>query len=228
MDVQPVTAGRLLHCDGDVLASPAAGRPHLMGRMSCVEEQDRLIRANRVEQVLVSADVGLLFGIVEAARHGFRLAIVEAQTMHQRDQTGMAVAHPKALLHKGPDLSGAAGMTVVDPLAQCSFLLDAKVAAATLVVEGLQSRDAASLVGPIPIAYRVVVQQQSRCDTLAAPPLVEKNDGVRPTSHPILRTSVPSKPSQGSSLISREKSAASHTPHESCSPATSSPFSASQ
>ena len=80
VDIEPVTARRLLHREGDVLASPAAGRPHLMGRMNRIDEGDGLIDAHRVEQVLVFVDEGLLFGVVEAARHGLRLAIVEAQT----------------------------------------------------------------------------------------------------------------------------------------------------
>jgi hypothetical protein len=82
----------------------------------------------------------------------------------------------------------------VDPSAQRAFLLAAEAAAAALVAEALQPRDAASLISPIPIANRVVVQQQSCCDTLAAPALVEKDDRVRSAGHPMLRKSVPSKP----------------------------------
>jgi hypothetical protein len=41
---------------------------------------------HRVEQILVLVDEGLLFGVVEVARHPFRLAGVEAQTMQQSDQ----------------------------------------------------------------------------------------------------------------------------------------------
>ena len=95
VDVEPLTAGRLLHRDRDVLASPAAGRPDLMGWMDRIDEDDGLVGAHRVEQVLVFVDEGLLFGVVEAARHGLRLAIVEAQTMQQGDQPRAAVAQPK-------------------------------------------------------------------------------------------------------------------------------------
>jgi hypothetical protein len=98
----------------------------------------------------------------------------------------------------------------VDPFAQRAFLLAAEAAAAAFVAEALQSRDAASLLGPIPVANRVVVQQESRCDTLAAPALVEEDDRVRPAGHPMLRKSIPSKPGQGSPVVSREKSAANH------------------
>ena len=95
VDIEPVTARRLLHRDGDVLAGPATGRPHLMGRMNRIDKGDGLIDAHRVEQVLVFVDEGLLLGVVEAARHRFRLAIVKAQAMQQRDQPRAAIAQPK-------------------------------------------------------------------------------------------------------------------------------------
>ncbi len=53
VDVEPLTAGRLLDGDRDIPASPAAGRPDLMGRMNRIDESDGLVGAHRVEQVLV-------------------------------------------------------------------------------------------------------------------------------------------------------------------------------
>ena len=50
-----------------------------MGRMNRIDERDRLIGAHCIEQVLVFVDESLLPGVVETARHGFRLAIVEAR-----------------------------------------------------------------------------------------------------------------------------------------------------
>ena len=64
----------------------------------------------------------------------------------------------------------------------------------------------------MPIANRVVVQQQGLRDALAAPALVEKDDGVGSAGHAMLRKSIPSKPGQGPPLVSREKSAANHIP----------------
>ena len=57
----------------------------------------------------------------------------------------------------------------------------------------------------MPVADRVVVQQQSRRDTLAAPALVEKDDGVRPAGDAMLRKSIPRKPGQGSSVSAARK-----------------------
>ena len=54
----------------------------------------------------------------------------------------------------------------------------------------------------MPIANRVVVQQQCRRDPLAAPALVEKDDGVGSAGHAMLRKSIPSKPGQGPPVVS--------------------------
>ena len=132
--------------------------------------------------------------------------------MQQGDQPGTAVALPEGPFQKGPDLSDAAGTMGVDPIAQRAFLLVAEAAAAAFVAEALQFGNAASLKGAMPVADRVVVQQQSRRDTLAAPALVEKDDGVRPAGDAMLRKSIPRKPGQGSSVLSRQKTATNHTP----------------
>src|SRR6202044_3349570 len=88
---------------------------------------------------------------------------------------------------EGRDLSDAAGTVGVDPIAQRAFLLAAEAAAAAFVAEVLQFSNATSLEGAMPAADRIVVQQQSRRDTLAAPALVEKDDGIRPAGHAMLR-----------------------------------------
>src|SRR5208337_4998062 len=106
----------------------------------------------------------------------------------------------------------AAGTMGVDPIAQRAFLLAAEAAAAAFVAEALQFSNAASLEGAMPVADRVVVQQQSRRDTLTGPALVEKDDGVRPAGHAMLRKSIPRKPGQGSPVLSRQKTAANHSP----------------
>ena len=64
----------------------------------------------------------------------------------------------------------------------------------------------------MPVANGVVVQQQGLRDALATPTLVEKDDGVRSAGVAMLRKSIPSKPGQGSPVVSREKSAANHLP----------------
>src|SRR5271157_5668300 len=100
--------------------------------------------------------------------------IDKAQAVQQGDQPRAAIAHPRGPLQKGPDLSDGVGTMAVDPRAQRLFLLAAEPAAAALMAKALQPFDAASRVGPMPIANRVVVHQQSRRHALGAPVLVEK------------------------------------------------------
>ena len=183
-----------------------------MGRMNRIDEHDRLIVAHRVEQVLVCVDEGLLSGVVEAARHGLRLAIAEAKTMQQGDQPRAAVAQPKAPLQPSADLPGAARTMGVDPIAQSDFLLAAETAAAAFVTKSLQPFNAALLISALPSADRVVVQQQSRRDALAAPSPIEKDNGVRPAGHAMFRKSIPRKPGQGAPVLSREKATTNHPP----------------
>ncbi len=212
MDVEPLTAGRLLDRDRDVPASPAAGRPHLMGRMDPVDKGDGLIDAHRVEQVLVAIDESLLFGVVEAARHGLRLAIVKAQAMQQGDQARAAVAQRQCPLQPSPDLADAARAVGVDPIGQSHCLLVGQAAAAALMAKALQRFDPASLKSPMPVANRIVIQQQSLRDALATPALVEKDNGVRPPGDPMLRKPVSREPDQSSTVVGRKKSAANHAP----------------
>jgi hypothetical protein len=82
----------------------------------------------------------------------------------------------------------------VDPISQNDFLLLGEVAAAAYVIEGLRRFDPASLKSPMPVANRVVVQQQSGCDTLTALALIEEHHGVGPAGQAMLRKSIPSKP----------------------------------
>ena len=98
----------------------------------------------------------------------------------------------------------------VDPIAQSDCLLVGEVAAAAFVVEGLQRFDPASLKSPMPVANRVVIQQQGLRDPLAAPALVDKDNGVRSAGYPMLLKPVSRKPDQSSTVVGRKKSAANH------------------
>jgi len=181
-----------------------------MRRMDRIDEDDRFVDADRVEQVLVFVDESLLLGVVEAARHPFRLAIDKAQTMQQSDQPGAAVAQPECPLQPGPDDPGAARTMGADPIAQSDFLLAAQVAATAFVTEGLQPFDAAALKCPKPVANRIVVQQQSCRDAFAVPAPIEKNDGVGSAGDAMLLKPIPRNLSQGLPVGGCKKSAANH------------------
>ena len=146
MEVQPIPARGLLHRDGDALGSPASDWPDLMGRMDGVDEYDRLVGVHRVEQAFVTVNESLLFGVVEAARHGFRLAIVETQTMQQDNQPRAAVGLRKRPRQPGADQPRAAWQLGANPIAQRGLLLGGQTAAAAFMAEALQPLDPASLI----------------------------------------------------------------------------------
>jgi hypothetical protein len=100
----------------------------------------------------------------------------------------------------------------VDPIVQSDCLLVGEATAGAFVAKALQLLDAISLIGAMPIANRVVVEQQRRRDLLAAPALIEKHDRIGSTTYAMLPKPIPSKPGQGSPVVSREKSAANHIP----------------
>ena len=64
------------------------------------------------------------------------------------------------------------------------------------MAEAPQPLDAASLIRPMPIANRVVIQQKCRRDALTTPTPVEKHDSVR-AGHPMLGKPIPRNPDQG-------------------------------
>jgi hypothetical protein len=90
----------------------------------------------------------------------------------------------------------------VDPIGHSDFMLHGEAAAAAIVIEGLQGFDPASLKSPLPVANRVVVQQQSLRDALATPALVEKDNGVRPAGDAMLLEPSSRKPGQRSTVVS--------------------------
>ena len=84
----------------------------------------------------------------------------------------------------------------VDPIAQSDCLLVGEAAAAAFVAKALQPLDATSLIGPMPIANCVVVQQQCRGDPLAAPAPIKKDNGVGSAGYAMLLKPVSRNPDQ--------------------------------
>ncbi len=69
------------------------------------------------------------------------------------------------------------------------------------MAKALQPLDAALLVSPMPVANRIVIQQQGLRDTLAAPALVEKDNGVRSAGDAMLLEPVSGDPDQSSTVV---------------------------
>ena len=89
-----------------IFRCPAANRPHRMGRMHRVSKDHRFIGLKLVQQIFIRRDKRRLLLRVELARHRFRLAMLHAKAVQQRDQAGPTLIRDAAfLLDPGADLA---------------------------------------------------------------------------------------------------------------------------
>ena len=122
------------------------------------------------------------------------LAVVQSQTMQQRNQPGAAlVDDPERLLDPRSDHPGRPRQGVADPGLQRCLLLQGQLAGATPVVEAGQAIDPVFLEKPVPRPDRVVVDQQHPADILAAHPAVQQHQRVRTPGQTMLDRPVPSQ-----------------------------------
>ena len=135
VNVQTLPAAGPLHCDLGVFRSPTTHWPNLrvslasakltetldpVRRMHRIAEQHRFIIGEVVQQILIGLDEGRLLLRIQLARHGFRLAMLHAKPVQQRDQAGSALIHALWAQVAGADGTGcgaaiAAGRTVENP-----------------------------------------------------------------------------------------------------------------
>jgi hypothetical protein len=145
---------------------PATGRTNRMGRIHRIREQHHLIGLQMVPRSLVflaegGLDEGGLFVRIELARNRFRLAVLHARPVRQRDQPGPALILNGAFpLDPCPDLARRPRQRLGDPGFQFVQLFDAQAACAAFVAEARQAFDALFLIWAMPGADGVVVQQQ--------------------------------------------------------------------
>ena len=145
VQVQPVSPGRRGKRAALSARQPASIGLGLVGRMDGVDVDDRLVRAERVAQVLVRVDELLLGFRVDPVRHGFRLLPVEADAVHQLDQPGAAIVEPEPLQDDLPDLGGRGRQHPRRPGAQFVDLEGRQPSCSTLQVEQDERLDAAFL-----------------------------------------------------------------------------------
>jgi hypothetical protein len=103
--------------------------------MDGVDVDDGFVRAERVAQVLVRVDELLLGFHVDLAGHGFRLFPIEADPVHQLDQSGAAIVDPEPLQDELSDLGGRRRQHLHRPGAQFVDLDRRQGAGAALEVE---------------------------------------------------------------------------------------------
>src|SRR5271166_1033137 len=191
VQVQPVSPGRRGKRAALSARHPASGGLGLVGRMDGVDVDDRLVRAERVAQVLVRSDELALGFRVDLARHGFRLLPVEADAVHQLDQSGAAIVEPEPLQDELSDLGGRRIYHIRRPGAQFVELDGRQRAGAALQIEQDERLDAAFLEFLEPCPHGGVVEEQRLGDIGIRPASVEQEDGVRPPDDAMLLQPVP-------------------------------------
>ena len=90
VNVDPLTAARLLDRELLLARRPAAGGPRGMGRMYRIRKQHGFVARQGIQEIIVALDERLLLLFVELARNDTRLVILKPQTMQERDQSNAA------------------------------------------------------------------------------------------------------------------------------------------
>ena len=211
VNIDALTSARLLDRELFLLGRPAADRPRRMGRMHGVREQHGFVVAQGIQEAIIACDEGLLLRFVELARDDVRLVIRQTQAVQQRDQSRAAfVDEAKFLLDPGPDLARRPRQARGDPSLQVVFLRGAHKARAPAHIEAGQAFDAALFKELAPTADRVVVEQQRLGDLPAAPPIIQKHQGVRATRHPTGRRPIARQRDQLVTILFAKEAASNH------------------
>jgi hypothetical protein len=166
VQVQPLAPGR--HIDRATLAAwqPPSSGFGLVGRMDGVDVDNRLVRIERVAQILVRVDEPLLDRRVDLARHWFRLLPVEADAVHQLDQSGFAIFDAESAADELPDLDGRRRQNLHRPGAKLIDLEGRQRGGPALEVEQDEFFDSAFLEGLKPSANGRIVDEKDAGDFL--------------------------------------------------------------
>ena len=184
-----------------------------MRRMHGVDEQHRLVGAGRIEKALVGFDEGLLLFRVELASDRLRLHVFEPEPMQHGDEPRAALVDDAEFPRDiGSDQVRRARQSLGDPGLQLRFLLRRQVARAAAAFEAPQTLHAVRLIGLAPASDRVVVEIQRLGDLLAAPAVVEQQQGVGPSRQALLAMPVAQQRQQFGALAWRKKTAANYPP----------------
>jgi hypothetical protein len=147
-----------------------------MRRVHGVRKNHRLIRAKRIQQLLVSVDEPLLLARIQAAAHRFGLFVFKAEPMQQRDQSRAAlVGDAENLLDEHTHLPRRTRQGLRDISAQLFFLRLGKMAGAASGLEAPKAFDASLIVGIAPTPDRVVVKIKRLGGPLATPTVVRSS-----------------------------------------------------
>src|SRR3982074_768654 len=116
------------------------------------------------------------------------------------------------LLQPCTDSPRAARQPDGDPVLQSRLLFESEPARTAFVAETAQGVQSSGLVGLIPFAHGVVVQQQRPGHTSATPAFIEQNNCIRTARYPMLRKAITRHRSQRLPPRIRREAAPNHGP----------------
>ena len=191
VQVQPLAPGR--HIDRATLAAwrPPSGGLGLVGRMDGVHVDDRLVRVERVAQILVRVDEPLLDRSVDLARRGLRLLPVEADAVHQLDQPGFAIFDAEPAADELPDLDGRRRQNLHRPGAKLVDLEGRQRAGSALEIEQDEFFNSAFVVGLEPDADGRIVNEKDLRHFLELHATIKQDQRVRPAGDAMLLQPIP-------------------------------------
>jgi len=185
---------------------------HLVGRVNGIDEDDGLVGAKAAHQSLVVRDEGPLLGGVELSGDQIGLAIVEPETMQQRDQPSMAILDTVHLGDPFADHARVERQGGANPLEESGFLIARQAAAAARMMEYDEPGEATLGIELVPGAHAVVVDQQRGGDLLAAPAVVEEHEGVGSANDPSLAQPITGQCAKFVAFRLGEEARANHAP----------------
>ncbi len=137
-----------------------------MSWMHRIQEQHGLVRTERIQQLFVSFDEGLLFFRIELSADDFRLVVFQAQPVQQGDQPRTAfVNHAEFPLDKGSNFARAARQGLGNMSLQRFLLLRGKMARTASSIELFQARDPALAIELAPASDRIVIKIENLSGT---------------------------------------------------------------
>jgi hypothetical protein len=212
VQVQPLAPGR--HIDRATLAAwqPPSSGLGLVGRMDGIHGDDRLVRIERVAQILVRVDEPLLDRSVDLARRGLRLLPVEADAVHQLDQPGFAIFDAEPAADELPDLDGRRRQNLHRPGAKLVDLEGRQRAGSALEIEQDEFFDSAFVVGLEPDADGRIVNEKDLRHFLELHATIKQDQRVRPAGDAMLLQPIPGDLHQDGPIRRAEEIAIRHHP----------------
>ena len=212
VQVQPLAPGR--HIDRATLAAwqPPSSGLGLVGRMDGIHVDDRLVRIERVAQILVRVDEPLLDRSVDLARRGLRLLPVEADAVHQLDQPGFAIFDAEPAADELPDLDGRRRQNLHRPGAKLVDLEGRQRAGSALEIEQDEFFNSALVVGLEPDADGQIVNEKDLRHFLELHATIKQDQRVRPAGDAMLLQPIPGDLHQDGPIRRAEEIAIRHHP----------------